>query len=93
MKIFYCGIIYSDKMSVDISGNTIEVEEEFNCEYCDTLFTTAFECGDHEKVCKAKGVDDRLNKKTKDKKVLTCHICGTTGHHPTNCSIARHIRN
>jgi hypothetical protein len=84
-------------MSEDLSGNSVEDEqdefEELGCEYCDKEFGSVEERIDHEKKCKAKGVEDKYVKKTKDKKVLTpCHICGTIGHLPVNCSVMRHIR-
>jgi hypothetical protein len=58
LKIFYrCGI-YSDKMSkkvLDLSGNTIEYEqdecEELGCEYCDKEFGSVEGKGCRTEVC------------------------------------------
>jgi len=85
------------KKVLDLSGNTIEYEqdecEELGCEYCDKEFGSVEERMEHEKKCKAKGVEQKYVKKTKDKKVLTpCHICGSIGHLPMDCSVMRHIR-
>ena len=86
------------KKVLDLSGNMIEYEqeldefEELGCEYCDKEFGSVEERIEHEKRCKAKGVEDKYIKTTKDKKVSMCRICGTIGHLPVNCYVLRHLR-
>jgi predicted GIY-YIG superfamily endonuclease len=70
----------------DISGKTIQYEneeEEYECEYCDRTFTTAFGCGVHEKSCKGK----RARKQTRG----TCYRCGRDGHMSPDCYASTHV--
>ena len=70
----------------NVLGNTIEYEEssdEWECEYCDRTFTTAFGCGVHEKSCKEKNAKP-------SKKEGSCYRCGRTGHYSPDCYARTH---
>jgi predicted GIY-YIG superfamily endonuclease len=81
----------------DASGNKIkyesseeesineELELEWECDYCDRTFSTAFGCGVHEKSCSNK----RDNTK---KSVYTCYRCGREGHKSPECYANRHAK-
>ncbi len=51
---------------------------EYECEYCDRTFTTAFGCGVHEKSCK-------------EKKNNVCYRCGRDSHYSPDCYASYHI--
>jgi predicted GIY-YIG superfamily endonuclease len=57
----------------DIYGNAIG---DYSCELCNTVFTTAFECAQHEKKCKVGS---------------TCFRCGRQGHFASACYARRHM--
>jgi hypothetical protein len=82
------------RAKTDVSGNTLEFEEssedEWGCEYCDRIFTTAFGCGVHEKSCKEKVVKEKRYMKQSGKG--TCYRCGNTGHYSPDCYASRHVR-
>jgi predicted GIY-YIG superfamily endonuclease/ribosomal protein S14 len=67
----------------DASGNKIEYEEEWECDYCDRTFTTEFGCSVHEKLCKKKNT-----KSTKKEGV--CYRCGRPGHYSPDCYARTH---
>lgn len=77
------------------SENGMEVDEEdyedFICEYCDKEFITTKECDRHEKSCKANIVEKSSMKQKSTKKEVTCTVCGTVGHHLSNCHLKRYI--
>jgi len=82
----------------DISGNTIPKEEEekddndeLYREHCYEPFTTVLECSVHEKKCKARDVEHHATKKMSVKRDINCYHCGSTGHYPKNCQIAKHF--
>ena len=77
----------------DVSGNTIEYEEdeedEWGCEYCDRTFTTEFGCTVHEKSCKKTKVTNHYVKQT-TKKGNACYRCGRAGHYSPDCYARTH---
>lgn len=84
--------------STDISGNKIvyqdedeeeEDELEWQCEYCDRTFTTAFGCGVHEKSCKEKNKKSYVTKRS-SKNSAACYRCGREGHYSNTCYAKSH---
>jgi len=80
----------------DVNGNNLEQEEsssdeegelEWECDYCDRTFTTAFGCGVHEKSCKEKNVSSRRGGGGRN----ACYRCGNTGHTSSECYASRHV--
>ena len=53
-------------------------EDEYECDYCDRTFTTAFGCRVHEKSCQEKQED-------------TCYRCGREGHYSPDCYASRDV--
>ena len=79
---------------IDISGNTIECEDnedEWECEYCDRTFTTKFGCGVHEKSCREKNTKNTYVKQ-KTKKGGACYRCGRAGHYSPDCFARTHSK-
>lgn len=78
----------------DVYGNKIEYEDEddeddideWECEFCDRTFTTAFGCSVHEKSCKEK------NTKQTHKIGKVCYRCGNQGHYSSDCYANRHVK-
>lgn len=58
---------------IDISGNKIEEEYEWLCDYCNKIFTSEICCNNHEQKC------------SKRKSNIICYRCGKTGHYSTDC--------
>lgn len=75
----------------DLSDNSIEVEEDLICEYCDKEFITTKECSHHERTCKAKGAERSYGKKTPMKQKTGCLICGAAKHLSPDCYITRDV--
>jgi len=83
--------------SSDVSGNKLEEEEEseeeeWECEYCDRTFTTAFGCRVHEKSCKQQMVSSRRSPSKSNTKENTCYRCGNPGHYAPECYASRHVK-
>jgi predicted GIY-YIG superfamily endonuclease len=57
----------------DIYGKEIG---DYSCELCNKIFGTAFECAQHERVCK---------------EGLVCFRCGRRGHFANGCYARRHV--
>jgi predicted GIY-YIG superfamily endonuclease len=82
----------------DASGNKIEYAsssddddgdtDEWQCEYCDRTFTTAFGCGVHEKSCSKTKVKAKTTTKVK---AGSCYRCGRTGHYSPDCYASSHV--
>jgi len=80
---------------------------EYECEYCDRTFTTAFGCGVHKKSCKKKNIEyeceycDRTfttafgcgvhEKSCKEKNNNVCYRCGRDSHYAPDCYAEYHI--
>ena len=62
-----------------------ELDQEWECSFCDRTFTTKFGCGVHEKSCKVK------NKKTLTKDSV-CYRCGRPGHYSPDCYARTHSK-
>ena len=84
--------------TTDITGNTIEYEEsseeeaeDWECEYCDRTFTTAFGCCVHEKSCKEKNSIHSSVKYTTQKEGV-CYRCGRPGHYSSDCYARTHCK-
>jgi len=64
----------------DVTGNKIEYEEEWGCDYCIRTFTTEYGCRVHEKSCRSKN----------SKKEVSCYRCGRGGHYTSGCYASTH---
>jgi hypothetical protein len=60
----------------DVSGNIIDNECEWECEYCSRMFQSEYGCMVHERTCKEKDA---------------CYRCGRQGHYASDCYARRHI--
>ena len=76
----------------DISGNTIECEEDYEwcCEYCDKTFKTEFACSVHEKSCNT--MKSSYMKQVSSKKECVCYRCGRPGHYSSDCYARTHYK-
>ncbi len=66
------------------STSTESSDEEWECDYCDRTFTTAFGCSVHEKSCRGKATVKNTSG--------TCYRCGNTGHYSPDCYATRHVK-
>jgi hypothetical protein len=75
------------------TGRLDEDEDEDNtCQYCDKEFEYAYDCGVHEKTCKAAvSSNSASSKAASTKKPIVCHMCGNAGHLPAKCPMKRFI--
>jgi predicted GIY-YIG superfamily endonuclease len=75
-------IVYESNAS-DASESDASDEYQYECDYCDRTFTTAFGCGVHEKSCKE-------NKASNSRQVKLCYRCGRPGHYSHDCYARTH---
>ena len=64
-----------------------EKEEEWECEFCDRIFTSRFGCSVHEKSCNTK---KQSVKKQPTNKKGACYRCGRPGHFSPDCYARTH---
>jgi predicted GIY-YIG superfamily endonuclease len=90
-----------------VDGNGLEYEDddgesdyEWECEYCEKLFSTMFECTNHEKSCKASSFKSSKTYTFKSSKTYTfkssnsrdtCFRCGRPGHYSPDCYASKHV--
>jgi len=76
--------------TTDVTGARIvfeeEDEDEWECEYCDRIFTTEFGCTLHEQSCGAKVKVSYMAQSS------TCYRCGRGGHYSSDCYASCHVK-
>jgi hypothetical protein len=66
------------KYEKDVNGNDIyEIDDVWECEYCEKEFDNCYTCEKHERYCKNKNINII--------KSITCYRCGRYGHKSPAC--------
>ena len=82
-------IVYEDEDDEEDEEDEDDKDDEWECEYCDRTFTTAFGCGVHEKSCKEKSKSRYVKQKSTKG---ACYRCGNTNHYSPDCYATRHVK-